>query len=336
MNIKQVAKVAGVSVSTVSLALNDKPGVSEEKRMRVLGVAKKLNYIPSNVARSLVTKKTKSVGVIVPDISEVFYGVLARAVQDELSAQHYSMVLCNSDNRPEKESGALSFLIEKGVDGIIMVPGTSANVEELKKRRVPVVFVDRYAEGIEASYVGTDNERLGYETTKHFIRMGHSRIGCISGPSGATSSEERISGYRRALSEDGIKYDRLIIKESDLSVEGGYRAAREMIALKEMPTALFVMGDTCAIGVYKALEEENLAIPGAVAVIGFDDMPFAPFLKVPLTTVKQPIREFGRISVELLFDTIRSKNHNQKEKVILSSELIIRESCGFKLAGVRL
>jgi LacI family transcriptional regulator len=330
MNIKKIAQIAGVSVSTVSLALNNKPGVSEEKRTRVLGVAEKINYIPNNAARSLVTKKTKSVGVIVPDISEVFYGVLARAVQDGLGEQQYSMILCNSDNKPEKESDTFSFLIEKGVDGIIMVPGTSANVEELRKRRLPVVFVDRYAEGIEASYVGIDNERAGYETTMHFLRLGHRRIGCVSGPMGATSSEERIHGYKRALSDKGVAFDRLIVKESDLTVEGGYGAAREMIALKDTPTALFVMGDTCAIGVYKALDEMRMVIPDDIAIIGFDDMPFSPYLTVPLTTVRQPIRELGRASVELLFETIRSKNRNQKRKVILSSELIVRDSCGFK------
>ena len=185
-----------------------------------------------------------------------------------------------------------------------------------------------HSEGVEASYVGIDNERSGHETTRHFIPLGHRRIGCISGPAGATSSEERISGYERALAETGIEFDRLVVKESDLTVEGGYRAARELIALKDMPTAIFVMGDTWAIGVYKALGEKGFSIPDAVAVIGFDDMSFAPFLKVPLTTVKQSIRDLGRIAVELLFETIKSKNHNHRRTVVLNSEFIIRESCG--------
>ncbi len=328
MNIKKVAQVAGVSISTVSLVLNGKPGVSDEVRTRVLGVAKKLDYVPNSIARSLVTKETKSVGVVVPDISEMYFGMMARAIQDRLNGQHYSMILCNSDNGHEKEKEALEFLVAKGVDGIIMVPCMRSRLEQLKHLDVPFVFVDQYAEGTEASYVGIDNERAGYEATAHLIRLHHRRIGCITGIKGATSSEGRFAGHRKALEEAGILFDPVIVRESDLNVEGGYRAARELIALKDMPTAIFVMGDTCAVGVYKALDEAGLSIPESVAIIGFDDMPFAPYLKVPLTTVKQPIRDMGQVAVDLLFDQFKEKNGQTKRKVILSSELIIRESCG--------
>ncbi len=328
MSIKEVAQVAGVSISTVSLVLNGKPGVSDEIRTRVLGVAKKLNYVPNSIARSLVTKETRSVGVVLPDISEMYFGMMARAVQDWLNKQHYSMILCNSDNDYEREDEALEFLVAKGVDGIIIVPCMGFKLERLSNWNGALVFMDQYAEGIAASYVGIDNEKAGYEATQHLIKLHHSRIGCITGITGATSSEARLAGYKMALAEAGIAFDPLIVRESDLNVEGGYQAARELIALKNMPTAIFVMGDTCAIGVYRALDEAGLAIPDAVAVVGFDDMPFAPYLRSPLTTVKQPIREMGEMAVDLLFEQIKAKAYPETRKVILGSKLIIRESCG--------
>lgn len=331
--IKEVAQVAGVSISTVSLVLNGKPGVSGKVRARVLDIAKELAYVPNEIARSLVMKETRSVGVVIPDISEMYFGILARAIQERLDEQHYSVILCNSENERAKESEALKLFVAKGVDAIIMVPCIKSMMEQLQYLKLPLVFVDQYVEGMEASYVGIDFLRAGYEATAHLIRLHHRRIGCITGIRGATGSELRMVGYRKALAEAGIPFDPAIIRECDLNVQGGYRAARELITLKvQIPTAIFVMGDTCAIGVYKALDEAGLSIPESVAIVGFDDMPFAPYLKVPLTTVSQPIRDIGFIAVDLLFDQIRTKDKQEKRKVILSAELIIRESCGWRRA----
>ena len=326
MNIKDIAKIAGVSVSTVSLVLNKKSGVSEKTRLRVQSVAEKLNYIPSHIARSLVMKKTRSVGLIVPDIAEVYYGTLARIIQDAMSNRAYTTLIFNSDNRYEKEKEGLDFLVEKNVDGIIMVPRGNGNLERVKNIRVPVVFVDSYIENLAISYVGVDNERAGYIATEHLIKLGHRRIACITGPPGFNSSEERIVGYKRALADAGIEFNGLFLKHTDWTVEGGFQATEEIFSLETRPTAIFVTGDTCAIGVFEALLGKGYRIPKDVSIVGFDDMKFSPFLKVPLTTVRQPIHQLGNFAVELLLGMIDSNNISEPKRIILDTELVIRES----------
>lgn len=330
ININDIARIAGVSVSTVSLVLNNKPGVSQETKIRVLGVVEKLNYVPSSIARSLVTKRTTSIGLIVPDISDIFYAQLGKIVQNAVSKKGYSMILCNSENNPEKETTYLNFLKDKRVDGIIIVPGLSINSTKVEQIDVPVVFVDRYIKGVDINYVGVDNEKGGYEATKHLIKLGHERIGCICGPNGASSSTERIAGYKKALVEFGMKFDEILLRESDWTVEGGFYATKELLSLRASPTAIFAMSDTCAIGVFDALTRERLKIPEDIAVVGFDDIRFAPYLKVPLTTVRQPIEDLGKISAKLLLEKLSSKKKSSSQKVVLDTKLIVRESCGFK------
>jgi LacI family transcriptional regulator len=330
MNIRDIARIAGVSVSTVSLVLNEKAGVKDETRIKVLSIAEKLDYVPSSIARSLVTKKTKSIGVIVPDISEVFYGALARIIQDSLSEEGYSMILCNSDNKSAKESMYLGFLKEKGVDGIIMVPGTNKNADKIKTMNTRIVFVDRYMKGIDINYVGIDNEKAGFEITEHLIKLGHKRIGCIAGPRGATSCEERIDGYKKALEQHGMEFHKFLIRHCDLTVEGGFSATEELLSQRNMPTAIFVMGDTCAIGVFNALAQENLRIPEDISIVGFDDMKFSSFLMVPLTTVSQPMEDLGKTAVQLLFDELKSNGKHVPRNIILNTKLIIRKSCGYE------
>lgn len=330
MNISDVARIARVSISTVSLVLNDKPGVSEETKIRVLGVVEKLNYLPSSIARSLVTKRTISIGLVVPDISDIFYAQLGKIIQNTVSRKRYSMILCNSENNPEKEAAYLDFLKDKRVDGIIMVPGSSTNSTKVEQIDVPVVFVDRYMKGVDISYVGVDNETGGYEATKHLIKLGHERIGCICGPEGASSSEDRIAGYKKALAESGIELDEVLLRKSDWTIEKGFFATKELLSLKATPTAIFTTSDICAIGVFDALAREGLKIPEDIAVVGFDDIKFAPYLKVPLTTVRQPIEDLGKISAKWLLEKLSSKKKSSSQKVVLNTKLIVRESSGFK------
>jgi len=329
VNIKDIARIAGVSISTVSLVLNNRPGVSALTRLKVQSIVDKLNYIPNNIARSLVTRKTKTIGLIVADIAEIYFGTLARVIQDALNREGYSLIICNSDYKAEKESVCLDFLIENNVDGIIMVP-RGANIEKIKSIKKPIVFLDNYIKNTDISVVRVDNENAGYIAIKHLIKLGHKLLACITGPVRYATSDERITGYQRALNEDGIEINSFFIKHTDWSVEGGFQATKEILSLKITPDAIFVTGDTCAIGVFKALSDEGLKIPDNIAIVGFDDMKFSPFLKVPLTTVRQPMKEMGEKAVELIIKELRSKNHIEPQMIILKTELIIRESCGYK------
>jgi DNA-binding LacI/PurR family transcriptional regulator len=333
MNIKDIARIAGVSVSTVSLVLNEKPGVRGETRLRVMSVMEKLNYVPNNIARSLVTKVSKSIGLIVADISELFFGTYARIIQNAVNREGYRLILYNSDNRPDKEGSSLDSLSENGVDGIIMVPCSEENAGKISRMGIPVVFLDSYVPGVDASYVGVHNEEAGRRATEHLIRLGHKRVACVTGPRGFSSSEERIRGYRKALDAHGITFNDLFLRHTDWTVDGGFDAANQLLCLKAVPTALFVTGDTCALGALKAVYGEGLRVPEDIAIVGFDDMMFSAFLKVPMTTVRQPMKALGEQAVKLLFEKIRSNNAASSRRVILQTRLIVRESCGFRTQG---
>jgi LacI family transcriptional regulator len=333
MNIKDLAAKAGVSISTVSLVLNERPGVKKETRTKVLELAKKYKYVPNHIARSLVMKKTRTIGIVVPDISEVFYGTLVKIMQDAMSLRGYSMMLCNTENDLEKESHYLNFLLEKGTDGIIMVPCAGAEQAKIQSVRIPVVFVDRYIPGVDTSYVGINNRNAGREATAHLIRLGHRKVACIAGPKCANSSEERIQGYRDALESNGISCRDDYVLNTDWTVSGGFSAARTLLDLPEPPSAIFTTGDTCAIGVFEALSAEQVKVPEEMALVGFDDMKFAPFLRVPLTSVRQPLEKMGNTAVELLLDKLGDGNKSVQK--IFDTELIIRESCGYALRRYR-
>jgi LacI family transcriptional regulator len=315
--------------------MNDKPGVAEETRLKVKSVAEKLNYIPNNIARSLVTRRTHSIGLIVADISEPFFSTLAKIIQDAVNAVGYRLILCNSDNKPVKENSCLDLLLESGVDGIVMVPCSAENGPRISSISLPIVFLDCFIPGSHISYVGIDNENAGYTVTEHFIKMGHRRIACVAGPKGATSSELRIRGWMKALRTNGLPVNDLYLKHTDWSVESGFSAAREIFSLKDLPTAVFVMGDMSAIGVFEALNEKNIQVPDDVAIVGFDDIQFSRFFKVPLSTVRQPMSDLGNQAAQILVEAIRSRHLRQiterKEpvEVILKPELIIRDSCGY-------
>lgn len=325
--MKDVAEKAGVSISTVSLVLNERPGVKKETRRKVLEIARRCHYIPNHIARSLVTRKTSTVGIIVPDISEVFYGTLVKIMQDAMDRHGYSMMLCNAENNQHKERHYISFLVEKGTDGIIMVPCSGANADLIRAVTLPVVFVDRRIPGLNKSYVGIDNRKAAREATEHLIRLGHRRIACLGGPPDASINEERVAGYREALEAHGIPVDPGRILPTDLTVQGGYDTTRRLLALESVPTAIFTSGDTCAIGVFEALAERNILVPEEMAIVGFDDMKFAPFLRVPLTSVHQPLDQIGTTAVDLLLKVLR-KDSAQPEHVTLDADLIVRESCG--------
>jgi LacI family transcriptional regulator len=330
VNIKDIARIAGVSVSTVSLVLNNHPGVSTETRLRVQSIADKLNYVPNSIARSLVTRRTKNIGLIVADIAEVYFGTLAKIIQNAVNREGYNIVIVNSEYKKDKECSCLDALISHNVDGIIMVPKGTHNIEKIKNIKKPLVFLDNYIKDIDVSRVRVDNEKAGYNATQHLIKLGHRSIACITGPEGFISSDDRVVGFNRALKEAGIEGNDFFLKYTDWTVEGGFQAMEEILTLKTNPTAVFVTGDTCAIGVFEALYKEGFKVPDDVAIVGFDDMKFSPFLKVSLTTVRQPLNEMGKNVVALLFEILRSNMRIKSREIVLKTELIIRDSCGYR------
>lgn len=323
--IKEVAKQAKVSITTVSRVINNVEGcTNEETRNRILKVIEELDYKPNALARSLVTKKTKTIGLILPDISNPFFPGIAKGVEDRASKYDYNVILCNSYDSLKKEDYYINVLREKYVDGIILSSSKlNKDDENNYSKDIPMVFIDRRPDVNITNGVFINNFSGAYTAVKHLIDLGHRNIGCLIGPQNINTSIERLDGYKKALEDSSISINEDFIKFEEYSIEGGYSAAREILKDKKI-TAIFANNDLMAIGVYRAAKEMGYKIPGDISVVGFDDIDTAKVVEPPLTTVKQPTKVLGESAVEMLMEAINGKI---EEKIIyLDTELIIRES----------
>ncbi|HCQ89366.1 MAG TPA: LacI family transcriptional regulator [Clostridium sp.] len=325
VTIKDVAKKANVSITTVSRVINKIEGyTNEETKKRILKVIEELDYKPNALARSLVTKRTKTIGLILPDISNPFFPSIAKSVEDLVNELGYNLILCNSYDDTEKEANYINVLKENCVDGILLNSKQTKDKYDIYKDDVPMVFIDRKPE-VEIKYgVFVDNYKGAYNATKHLIDLGHRSIACITGPKNINTTIERLRGYKDALIDNHIECDETIIKSNDYAIEGGYEAAKDLIKNHNI-TAIFTHDDLMACGVYKAAKELSYKIPDDISVVGFDDITLVEFLDPPLTTIKQPTEDIGKVSVEILMDLIEN-NKIQGKIISLDTELIIRES----------
>jgi LacI family transcriptional regulator len=326
--IKDIAQLAGVSYTTVSRALNDKRGVNQETRRKILEVAQRLNYRPNAIARGLVKKQTHSIGLVIPDITNPFFPEVARGIEDGASEAGYSIFLCNTNWEHSKEAGYINLLVEKRVDGIVLAP-ISPKVDflpEALSTRVPVVYVDKVPKDGGGSFVTIDNVRGGFLATKHLIDRGYHEIGFIGAPDDSSTIDDRLRGYRMALKKHGIAVNQRYVRFGDFKLETGYNIIKKMIQDKDYPRALFAENDLLALGILQGAKEMGLSVPGDIAVVGFDDIPIASFPEVQLTTVCQPKYKMGRIAVEILLDKIERGDQAARRKFILEPELIQRKS----------
>lgn len=323
--IKDVAKKANVSITTVSRVINNVEGyTNEDTKNRILKVIEELDYKPNSLARSLVTKKTRTIGLILPDISNPFFPGIAKSVEDRASKHGYNVILCNSYDSSKKEDYYINVLREKYVDGIILSSSKlNKDDENNYSKDLPMVFIDRKPDVKITNAVFINNYSGAYNATKHLIDLGHKNIGCLIGPQTINTSIDRLEGYKKALEDNNLPIVEEFIKYEDYSIEGGYKAAKEVLTNKNI-TAIFANNDLMAIGVYRAAKELKYKIPRDLSVVGFDDIDMVEFIEPPLTTVKQPTKELGEAAVEMLMEAI---NNNLEEKIMyLDTELIIRES----------
>jgi LacI family transcriptional regulator len=299
--MRDVARRAGVSVSTVSHVVNNSRTVSETYRRRVMTAMEELGYRPNALARNLRRQRTSTIGMIVPDSANPFFAEVARAIEDASFEQNYSVILCNSEGNLDKQRAYTDVLIEHRVAGIVFVAaGVSTElVNDLRLREVPTVVVDREVPGVAVDTVLTNHAQGGRLATEHLIELGHRRIGCISGGSELSPSADRLTGYRQALARHSLPYDPALTTRGDFQFEGGYRAAMRLLK-PPLPTAIFACNDLMAVGCMSAAIELDLSIPRDLSVVGFDDIRLASFTNPPLTTVVQPKYEIGVLAVEML------------------------------------
>jgi LacI family transcriptional regulator len=304
--MRDVAERAGLSVSTVSHVINNTRAVSDESRQRVTQAMEELGYKPNALARSLRRQKSNTLGMIVPDSANPFFAEVARAIEDASFAQNYSVILCNSEGDLEKQQAYTNVLIENRVAGILFVAaGVSTElVNDLSRRRVPLIVVDREVPGVEVDTVMTHHAQGGCLATRHLIDLGHRRIACIAGNSEVSPSAERLTGYRQTLEENGLAYNEALVVKGDFQYESGYQATSYLLTLQARPTAVFACNDLMAVGCISAACELGLRVPDDLSVVGFDDVRLASFTNPPLTTVAQPKVKIGAVATKMLLERL--------------------------------
>jgi len=327
ITLDDVAKVSGFSKSTVSRVLRNDPNVNPITKEKVEQVAQRLGYIPNIVARSLRSKKTTTIGVVIADICNPFFPSVVRGVEDVAREKGYSIILCNTDEKYEREKEALNTLIQKRVDGLLISPVQKKfdDLLELRRQKIPFVLIGRHFDPLEMDHIVTDDIRGAFMATEYLIKKGHKKILFINGPLYTSCARERMAGYKKALVENNIKLDTKLLKEGALKMEDGYRVIKKVISSKLDFTAVFAFSDLVAFGVIKALKEQGRKMPDDVAVVGYDNIDFGFSLELPLTTVHIPKYELGSEGMKLLHRKINEKI-NETQKIVLDTKLIIRDS----------
>ncbi|MDJ0752718.1 MAG: LacI family DNA-binding transcriptional regulator [Ardenticatenaceae bacterium] len=327
--IRDVAERAGVSISTVSHILNETRHVSDELKERVQLAMLELNYKPNALARSLRRKRSRTLGIIVPDSANPYFAEVARGVEDASFDQGYSVILCNSDADPEKESMYINVLAEKQVDGICLVAASSQTIEthldNVPHLQIPMVLIDRENPNTVVDSVVVENTAGSIKAVEHLLSLGHQRIGCITGLPDLINSQKRSNGYREALKNAGLIVDESLIVEGDFRYEGGYDATKHLLGLNDPPTAIFACNDLMAIGAISAIVSAGLSVPQDISIVGFDDIHLAMFANPPLTTVVQPKYEMGVTAAKILLQRLQTPDLPPKRH-LLQTHLLVRES----------
>jgi len=331
LTLKTIATRLGVSTSTVSRVLSGKGAeyrISEQTSKKIYQLVEELNFTPNILARSLRLKKTNTIGLIIPDISNPFFASIAKSVEREARKFGYSIILCDTEETTDLEIRALQILRNRKVDGLIILPvgQNSSHLKKISNRELPIVIVDRYFNGLNIPYVGSDNYQGAKEAVKYLIENGHHRIACIQGLRHTTPGDDRVKGYIDAHKETKCPIDHSLIVGDNFGEQNGYIETKLLLKRKPYPSALFALSNLISMGALRAVKEEGLNVPEDISIISFDDQPYSGFLATPMTTVAQQNSEMGKIAVKLLFDQMTTKESIENHSVILPTTLIIRKS----------
>ncbi|MBV8708727.1 MAG: LacI family DNA-binding transcriptional regulator [Acidobacteriaceae bacterium] len=326
VSIKDIARLAGVSHSTVSRALRDSPLIPAATAQRIQQIARESGYTASAVARSLVTRKTQAIGVVVTSIADPFNGDLVDGIEEVANQHGYSVILATSQADPEREMAVVRSFGERRVDGILVASSRvgSLYLPMLEELKIPIVLVNNQHRSDFAYSIAVDNVHGAYQAARHLIELGHRRIGYLGDRLGLHSDEDRFAGFGKALAEFKVSLPKEFVVYGDGKLEGASIAARDLLHRSKRPTAVLCYNDISAFGLLKVAEECGIMIPESLSVTGFDDITFAALARPALTTVRQPRREMGRKAAELL---IAIFNGSPEEKaLVIRGELIVRES----------
>lgn len=337
--IKDIARLAKVTPTTVSMALNNRPRISRQTRERILNIAKKLNYHTDLVAKSLISGRSYTIGLIINNISDPFYPELAEGIIEKAYEYGYNVILCNARNSQLVENNSIEMLRSRGVDGIICAVSLvdDPHIKSLVNDGFPLVLINRTIYdpllSTKLNSIVLDNYSGGYQIIKHLYRLGHERIAILSGRLKASTAIERTEGARKAMLDHGLKADPKLFLECNFSREQAQHAVEQLLKLKKRPTAIFAQDDNMALGAREAILQKDLKIPEDIALIGFDNIQVSSISGIDLTTVSQKKFEMGALGVKMLVGKIGVKIFPMDSQIVLRDELIIRKSCGFQLTG---
>ncbi|GAA5416373.1 catabolite control protein A [Paraliobacillus ryukyuensis] len=327
VTIYDVAREANVSMATVSRVVNGNPNVKPATRKKVLNTIEQLGYRPNAVARGLASKKTTTVGVIIPDISSIFFSELARGIDDIANMYKYNIILSNSDQNVEKEVQLINTMLEKQVDGIVFMGGkiTEAHTQQFKTSPVPIALAATVDPSEVVPSVNIDYEQAAYEATNYLIDNGHAHPAFVTGEEETVTNELKYKGYERALVETNQTIDPSYVIKGDYSYDAGKEATDKLLELENKPTAIFVASDEMALGVIHGIQDKGLRVPEDIEVFGFDNTRLATMVRPTLSTIVQPMYDIGAVAMRLLTKYM-NKEEVQDANVILPHQIIERNS----------
>lgn len=325
LTISDIAKKTGYAKSTVSAALNNKPGVKPETREEICRIAEEMNYIPNEFARNLSMQTANIIGIIVRDITNPFYAKICRAVENVAARYSYTTLILNTDGIREKELNAIRVMLGQRVSGVIVdISGKDTDLlEELDKFGMPFVVFGTAAGELSVDSVEADDYNGAYQAAEYLYLAGHRKIGFVHGGPESVYSQRRLGGIREALEQRGIRLEEKYIYYKAKTIQEGYLLGKQLAGAQDLPTALIAYNDLTAVGIIRALEESGLHVPEDISIIGFDDIELMTF---PLTTVQIPEYEMGENAAALLLERIMEKGSDTRKEVLLKTKLVVRKS----------
>ncbi|HEY8411122.1 MAG TPA: LacI family DNA-binding transcriptional regulator [Pyrinomonadaceae bacterium] len=333
VTLEDIARALNVSKMTVSRAINNHPEISTATRERILAAARKMNYRPNQFARALTTNQSFLIGIVVPDLMHSYFAEICRGVETHARPAGYQNLICSTEEEARKEQAEIEALLSR-TDGLIVASAMSGReikfYRDLIQDGAKIVLIDRVLDGLRCSAVTTDDVQVGVLATEHLLELGHRRIGHLRGTNASTSLQ-RLEGYRQALAKARIRVNKNFVRECGFTEADGYAAMKAWIAAGDLPTAIFAANDPAAIGAMSAANEARVNVPGDVAFAGAGSIHYGDILRVPLTTVGWSTAAMGQAAAELLLEVVADKGKERKpRRIVIPPQLVVRESSGRK------
>jgi LacI family transcriptional regulator len=328
--LHEVARSAGVSAMTVSRVVNGRGRVDSETRQRVEEAIQALDYVPNRIARGLISQKTQTIGIIVPDIVNPFFAPVVRGAESAARKAGYRVLLCNSEGDLRLEREYIEDLVAHRVEGLLLAPASDrsrSSILSLLRGGFPLVLIDRALPDADCDLIVSDNAQGARRLIEHLIAIGHREIAHVSDAEDTSTGRERLRGYREALEAAGIPFQPELVVRTTVDRIGGYRAAQEILARDPLPTAIFAVNNMTAVGTMEALRERSLSVPKDMGLVCFDDVEHLAVLSPILTVIDQPAETFGSLGVQLLLERMTGKANSRSRRISLQTDLIVRQSC---------